>query len=397
MKIVIFGGTFNPIHNGHVRVVSYIHDKLKPDRLILMPDHIPPHKPADSLLPDIHRLNMCRLAVSEIPGVEVSDYEMGIEGKSYTVNTLEHFKSLYPSDELYFVVGSDMLKSFPRWYRSDRISELATLLCFSRTGDDGEELEKSAQRVKDELGTRCILLGCEPAQVSSTAVRAMLYAKSNSGGMIPVKVEEYIHKNNLYNFDKSRYNRYVQYLRENLSEKRFTHSMNVADEALLLAGLNDCDLDKAYFAGLVHDICKEIPFDKQLELVKRSEFPVDTVELNAPKTYHGIAGAVYLKESFGVTDTEVLSAVRYHTVAKGGMTTLEKIVYIADLISAEREYPGVDEMRECARRDLNLGMYEAMKFSVSYSCAHVRTIPACTLAAYNEYTSYRLSLEKSDK
>ena len=92
----------------------------------------------------------------------------------------------------------------------------------------------------------------------------------------------------------------------------------------------------------------------------------------------------------------MLSAIRYHTVAKGGMTLLEKIIYIADLISVERDYKDVGYIRECTYKDINLGMYEAMKFSVGYSCTHTRTIPLSTLMAYNEFTCYKLSLEQTN-
>ena len=120
-------------------------------------------------------------------------------------------------------------------------------------------------------------------------------AYSNADGFIPKCVGDYIRKNNLYKFDRSKYTKYVSYLQKNLSEKRFRHSVNVANEALRLAVVYDCDRDRAYEAGLLHDTCKEIPYDKQLELVKRSSSFVDEVELAAPKTYHGIAASVYLK------------------------------------------------------------------------------------------------------
>lgn len=228
--------------------------------------------------------------------------------------------------------------------------------------------------------------------MSSTGIRADLIAYQSSFGAVPDAVEEYILKNNLYNFDKSKYNSYKENLEKNLSEKRFVHSLNVADEALKLAVLNNCDREKAYFAGLMHDVCKEIPAEEQKALALKSRFTVSDVELDAPKTHHGIAASKYLEDVFGVKDDEILSAVRYHTVAKSKMTTLEKIVYMADLISAERHYKDVDFYRCTAHRDLNLGMYEAMKFTLNYSIEKKRTIPVSTLEAYNEYTLYKNSL-----
>ncbi len=397
MKTAIFGGTFNPIHNGHLNVIENVLKELLPDRLILMPTHIPPHKNAKDLASDEARLEMCRIAASIYENVSVSDFEIKSEGKSYTVTTMEHLKSIYPDDELYFVMGSDMLLTFLSWYKPDRIMELCTLVCVCRSESDRKSAEESAERIR-EAGGRCILIDCEAVEASSTEVRADLIAYNSSFGRIPDAVESYILENKLYNFDKTKYNSYREYLERNLSEKRFNHSLNVADEALKLAVLYNCDREKAYFAGLVHDICKEIPIEEQYALTMRSPLDVTDVELHAPKTYHGIAGSVFLEEHFGVTDPDILSAVRYHTVAKGGMNLLEKIIYMADLISKERKYPDVEYYRDCTHKDLDLGLYEAMKFSIEDSISKTRTIPTLTLDAYNEYTLYKLSLQgKTEK
>lgn len=388
MKTVIFGGTFNPIHIGHIGDIKTALKKLKPNRLIVMPTHIPPHKDACGLASDDDRLNMCRLAVEGIKGCEVSDYEQTQGGRSYTVATLEHFNELYPQDELYFLMGSDMLISFLSWYRADRILELATLVCVSRSVPDCERIKGAAEDIKN-AGGRVIILDSEPIDVSSTDIRSGLAAYRSSGGLLPKAVEKYILKNNLYNFDKTKYNSYIDFLKKGLSEKRFIHSLNVADESLKLAILNGVDPDRAYFAGLMHDCCKEIPKEEQLSLALKCKFPMSEVELEASKTHHGVAAAVYLEEHFGIKDDELLSAVRYHTVAKGGMTMLEKIVYMADLISLERSFAGVEVIRATTRRDIDLGMYEALKFSLDYSIIHVRAIPQSTLEAYNDAVRYK--------
>ncbi|MCD7890050.1 MAG: nicotinate-nucleotide adenylyltransferase [Oscillospiraceae bacterium] len=396
MKIAIFGGTFNPIHNGHLNVIDNVLKELNPDKLILMPTHIPPHKAVKDLASDEARLEMCRLVASQYPSVEVSDFEIKSEGKSYTVNTMEHLHSIYPDDELYFVMGSDMLNTFLTWVKPDRIMELCTLVCVCRSESDRKQSEAKAEEIRT-CGGRCNLIDCEAVEASSTEIRADLIAYNTSFGRIPESVEHYILENGLYNFDKTKYNSYREYLEGILSEKRFNHSLNVADEALKLAVLNDCDREKAYFAGLVHDICKEIPIEEQYELVLRCPLNVTEVELHAPKTYHGIAGSVFLKEHFGITDPDILSAVRYHTVAKGGMNLLEKIIYMADLISKERHYQDVEYYRDVTHKDLDLGLYEAMKFSIEDSISKTRTIPTLTLDAYNEYTLYKQSLQGETK
>lgn len=385
-KIAIYGGTFNPVHNGHIEVVNQVKSQLKCDKVIVVPTLIPPHKTAQELASNEARLEMCKIAFQDAI-TEISDYEILSGGKSYTYLTLQHFKELYPNDELYFVMGSDMLFSFLSWRNPDIIMSLATLVCVCRSDEDIKSAGKYVSEIEAN-GGKCILLNCMPVEVSSTEIRAMIAAEDSIEGLTSKEVIEYIFANNLYNFDKSIYNNYREYLKENLSEKRYIHSINVANSSLRLAILNKCDTHEAYLAGLLHDICKELPYEVQGELMQRSEFPITQTELLAPKTWHGIAASVFVKEHFGIADEETLSAIRYHTVGKADMTLVEKSVYLADLISKERVYDDVEDMRASSYSDINLGMYKAMCFTLNYSVEHKRTVPETTLDAYNEYTQY---------
>ncbi|MDE5564870.1 MAG: bis(5'-nucleosyl)-tetraphosphatase (symmetrical) YqeK, partial [Oscillospiraceae bacterium] len=150
------------------------------------------------------------------------------------------------------------------------------------------------------------------------------------------------------------------FLEQRLSRKRFQHSCNVAKAAKQLAQRYGTDAQKAYFAGLVHDICKEVPFDEQKQLVLAGDFAPDTAELHSRKLWHGIAGAYFLQTEFGITDQDILMAVRFHTVGRAGMSLLEEIIYIADMISDERDYKGVGKMRKLAHENLQLAMLEAL-------------------------------------
>lgn len=175
------------------------------------------------------------------------------------------------------------------------------------------------------------------------------------------------------------------YLKENLSKKRYTHSMNVADTAKQLAEKYGCDEEKAYFAGMVHDIAKELSREMQYELASRCGMDVSEIELASAPLLHAIAGAQLLAERFEIDDEELLEAVRYHTVGASGMSKLAQIVYLADLTSADRDYKDVKKMRKHTGVSLEKGMYEALRFSVSDSSEKGNTIPVCTIEAYNEY------------
>ena len=183
--------------------------------------------------------------------------------------------------------------------------------------------------------------------------------------------------------DKIKY--YKSCLKKRLSKERYHHSICVASEAKALAKENNFDEKKAYLAGLVHDVCKEDGTKKQLELMSRCKTYIDDVERTSKALYHAIAGSVYIEENFKITDNDIQNAVRYHTVAREGMSTLEKIVYLADLVSVDRTYSDVKKYRKLAHKNLDTGMLEALKYSIKSTVNKECEIVKSTLSAYNEY------------
>lgn len=185
--------------------------------------------------------------------------------------------------------------------------------------------------------------------------------------------------------DKKLIGKYKSYLKENLSKKRYNHSVNVAGAALELARKYDADTDKAYVAGLLHDCAKELEVSKQLELVAKSDLDVGEIEKKTTALYHAVAGSELVKSQFGITDKQIIHAIRYHTVGCKDMPKLSCIVYLADLISEDRTYKDVKKMRKYAEQSLEKAMYEALKFSIADSVAKGNCIPVCTLEAYNDF------------
>lgn len=177
-----------------------------------------------------------------------------------------------------------------------------------------------------------------------------------------------------------------KYLKEHLSQKRYQHSLNVAAECRKLAEKYGEDPDKAYFAGLLHDVCKEMPGEEQQRLVSESGFAVCREELETRSLWHGIAGAYFVKNVFGIEDIDIINSIRFHTVGRAGMTRLEEIVYLGDLVSADRNYKDVDKMRKIVYMDLNAAMLEAFNFSVKSVVKKGGVLPLCTVEGYNFYT-----------
>ena len=177
----------------------------------------------------------------------------------------------------------------------------------------------------------------------------------------------------------------IAFLENRLSPKRFRHSCNVARAARQLAQKYGADMEQAYFAGLVHDICKEIPFEEQYQLMTAGTFHPDLAELNSRKLWHGIAGAEFIRSEFAVENEDILKAVRFHTVGRAGMSLLEEIIYIADMISEERDYKGVEKMRRLAQNDLQTAMLEALKDAIASVMKKKGLLSQNTIEAYNFY------------
>lgn len=197
-RIGILGGTFNPIHNGHIQMAKYSHDAAKLDKVILMPTFVPPHKESTNLVSCEHRLNMCRLACLNLPYAEVSDFEIKLEGKSYTYRTLELLKSHNKNDEFFFIVGADMFLSMQIWKNPEIIFELATVIAIPRDEDSVSQLSNHYENVLKKMGAKAIVLKDSVLTVSSTYIRDNIDNQSALQSLIDSRVYNYIKENNLY-------------------------------------------------------------------------------------------------------------------------------------------------------------------------------------------------------
>ncbi len=169
-----------------------------------------------------------------------------------------------------------------------------------------------------------------------------------------------------------------------MGDYRYTHSLNVAQEAVVLAKLYGCDERKAYVAGILHDVTKEIPKDEQLQIIRDGGIILDSVQQNAPKLWHSISGSVYVQTRLGISDSDIINAIRYHTTGRAGMSLLEKIIYTADYTSAERSYNGADIMREKSRKSLEEAMIFSCQFTLQNLSSKEAAIHPDQIFCYND-------------
>ena len=197
MKIGILGGTFNPIHIGHVYIANQCRRRLELQKIILVPTYIPPHKFAKDLVNAGQRFEMCRLAAENHTGFEVCDYEICHNNGSYTYRTLEFLHERYSSGDFYLIMGEDMFLTVQDWRNPHKIYETATLCAAKREEGSASQLESQALRLENK-GARCIILDFKPLMLSSTMIRDGIKQGKDMSGLLDQKVLEYIGKNGLY-------------------------------------------------------------------------------------------------------------------------------------------------------------------------------------------------------
>ena len=364
MKIGIYGGTFNPPHLGHMAAARTAVDALKLDKLLLMPAAVPPHKTLPENTPDqAHRLAMVEQMADalEMPGVvEVSTLELEREGKSYTSDTLEELHRRYPGAELWLLMGTDMFLTLHQWHDAKTILRLAKICAFGRTDQDGEAVfAPQREFLKKEYHAQTATITLPGlVDVSSTQLRELLQRGRGAEYLLPA-VYGYILMNKLYGTDVRLKQLELPELRacsySMIRHKRVAHVMGVEEEAVKLAKFWGADPELARHAAILHDCTKYLDLDAQLKLCRKYGIPLDDLERQAVKLLHAKTGACIARYVFGEPD-EVYEAIFWHTTGKADMTLLDKVLYMADYIEPNRDFEGVDRLRELAYTDLDRAM-----------------------------------------
>ncbi len=322
------------------------------------------------------RMEMCRLAFSDGSRFEVLPIELERGSKSYTVETLRELKKQYPQDELYFIIGSDMLETFTQWYCWEEILSLAVICAASR--EKGFKADLSGYT--PEQRKRFVFLEIEPLEVSSTQIRVEI-ARNRESELLDPSVFGYIKENGLYDDGLSRM-RNILY--EKLDAYRLYHCECVSECAAVLAEKYGADVRKARIAGLMHDVMKNASPSEHFELMEKSGEILTEVDKTNPKVWHQLTGAAFLRFNGIIEDEEILGAVRWHTTGRANMTLLEKIVYTADFISADRDYADVDVVRKLAEISLEDAILYTSRYTVEKLNKNKMPIHPATVECYND-------------
>ena len=390
MRIGVYGGTFNPPHLGHIAAARAVFETLKLDRLLLIPDRQPPHKPLPEGSPSPEqRLELTRLAGEQLglgDRVETLDLELHRSGPSYTADTLRAVHERYPDDELWLLMGTDMFLTLHTWHEPEQILALAGIAAFSRSQEDTEELfSRQRERLyRTYPSARIFTLGVPGmVEISSTQLRELL-AEGRGGQFLAPAVYGAVLRDGLYGTGEDLTRLPPEKLRPTalsfLKHARIPHVLGTEQEAVRLALRYGADVDRARTAALLHDCTKRLEMDEQLALCARYGIELDELEQQALKLLHAKTGAAVARDRFGVDD-EIYSAIFWHTTGHADMTLLEKVIYLADYIEPTRSFPGVDALRAACYEDLDKGLLMGLEMTVEEMKERGNPVHSATLAA----------------
>ena len=368
MKIGIYGGTFNPIHQGHIQAARFAAEYLGLDRLLLIPAGLPPHKTLDDTAPGPeHRLAMVELAAEAVgPVTEASDLELRRKGASYTLDTVRAVRRKYPRAKLYLLMGTDMFLTFHLWRDPGELAKLCTLCAFGRSEADTESLfAPQREHLARTLGAEVVTIALpQIVDVSSTWLRGHL---EEGRRYLDPAVYGYILRKGLYGVKADLTALSLEDLRcaamSLLRCKRVPHVLGTEETAAQLALRWGEDEASARRGALLHDCTKKLNREQHLALCRQYGIQLDPEERREEKLLHAATGAAVARHVFGVPP-EVESAIRWHTTGKPDMTTLEKILYLADYIEPTRDFCDLTELRALAFRDLDGAMLLGLEMAV---------------------------------
>ena len=359
MNRIIFGGAFDPIHNGHINMALKAQKALDGE-IIFVPARISVWKSVSAPIED--KIAMLELAIEGQKHLSIDLFEIN-SGKdvNYSIDTIRYFKNKYPNDKLYYLIGNDQVNEFHRWKEADKIAEIVDLVFYTRPG-----YEINQENVKRFKMTQ---IDGDGIEVSSTKIREL------KDFNLPPKVLFYIVEHDLYEG--------MVELNKILTPHRLAHSKSVAKTAYEIAVANNVKEPlKTFVAGLFHDIGKDIPIEKQEELTKKA-FPEFG---DQPKwAYHQFAGAVLAESMFGIKDQSILDAIKFHSTGNENMDYLAKIIYASDKIEPTRGFDSSD-LIQAMKNDIDEGFKIVLQANKDYLIEHVKSIEnPLTFKCFKQY------------
>lgn len=357
-RIALFGGSFNPIHLGHLWMAQAMLDTLNVDEVLFMPTGDSPHK--GEMLDASHRADMVELACEAQAGFSCSRLEADREAVSYTIRTVEHLLETNDGAKIDLLIGLDSFLQFHTWKEYEKLLKLVKLVVVPRVTEIDLPITEQLKRLQ-EKGAKVHFLPMPVIEISSTGIRDRVRNGRTIQNLVPDAVREYILKHGLY--EDAAWKGMRERLKQNLSKGRYEHSLRVSEFAVKLARAHRVNEEKAEIAGLLHDCAK----GKEEEVLKDPQIAKAFSHTHEPNTlWHTYLGPIVAASEYEVLDPVTLRAMRSHTTAAHPMSDLDKIVYIADKVEPGRHDPDNVFFRKLALHDLDEAFYAVMQSSIEY-------------------------------
>ncbi len=411
-RIIVFGGTFNPIHNAHLEIAKVASEKLGGCKVLFMPNGIAPHKETDFELMK-HRVEMVKLAIQGYDNFEFCGIEVESPEVSYSSKSLTKLNEMYKGYDIFFLTGEDFLYTVQTWVNAEKIFDLATFVVFSRPKTSFADIGCATRNnpyhkiaeLKKERKAKIIYLDDVNMDLSASFIRQKCKGskKDRVGNKkyLPPKVYEYAVGHKLYN--KESLEDLIESIERDvvveLSDYRAKHTLSVAEVARDLAILHGENPEKAYIAGLLHDIAKEYSDEEILFYLRKYNYPDDKYEVI--NLNHAMVSKLVAAEVYGITDEKILTAIEHHTFGTVGMTKLEMIVSLADVIEPRRNFKGefkelMDIVREKAQVDIIDAYIYKLECLIKDFNRQGKEVEGSTLEIYNDLIK-RKNMENNDK
>jgi nicotinate-nucleotide adenylyltransferase len=368
-KIAILGGTFNPIHMGHLIAAQSVYDTNLYSKILFMPSNDPPHKDEHEVINPVHRLNMCELAIHNNNNFDISTLELEREGVTYTADTIRELSLKNPNTLYHFIIGADSLMGLLNWKSFEELIKITNFVVVNRYGYEPVDFYKHIDYLRENYDAHIDIIEMPNIDISSSNIRQRMLENKSIKYLVHHCVEEYIYENNLYQDDSLNdvSKSMLDKLENRLSEKRLIHSIGVKNTAIKLAIIYNVDSSKASIAGLLHDCAKNYDNDKKLKLCQKYKIKLSKEEKENPDLTHAKLGAKIANDKYEITDKDVLDAIKCHTTGKPKMTDLEKIIYISDFIEPSRiSLPAIEKAREMAANGLDETVFFILGNTINY-------------------------------
>lgn len=403
MKIAVLGGSFNPVHIGHLILSDFVCEKLGYDKILFVPAFMPPHKEMSNAASVTDRKKMIEKAIKGDKRFVLEEYELQKKGISYTWDTICFLEQKYKNeltDKIGLIIGFDLACNFHKWKNAKELAQKCELILAVRSSVQNENqfvvnrslgsfAEEDKNFTVNDFSFPHVKISNPQIDISSSDIRLSVLKNDAFRYLVGNKVFEYIKRKNLYGYKFKDLNKVDiqnpvelekvilqldEVLKTKVGANRYEHSVRTAKMAEQLSNLYGLNGRIGYLCGIAHDICKEIPSEEMIDFAKQDGKEILLMENQKPSLLHGRAAAIYIKNEFKILDKNVLEAIANHTYGAKGLCDYGKILFVADKIEPGRPQSTDKYRQNLLNKSLNDITLSVLQENIDYQTANGKKV-----------------------